>query len=92
MLLRTFSLSHPEELKKVDVYAFALIAFYIFFDTKPWEIENTDEIQDKVLQSERPLFPDSEENELKDLIQRCWHQDPRKRPTFDGIIEYLRNI
>ena len=24
---------------------------------------------------------------MVDLINRCWHQDPRMRPTFEQIIE-----
>jgi len=24
---------------------------------------------------------------MVDLISRCWHQDPRMRPTFEQIIE-----
>lgn len=26
---------------------------------------------------------------LRDLVERCWHQDPAKRPSFEEIVKVL---
>ena len=26
---------------------------------------------------------------LKELVERCWHQDPSKRPSFEEIVKVL---
>ena len=26
---------------------------------------------------------------LRDLVERCWHQDPAKRPSFEEIVKIL---
>ena len=93
MLLTSFKFAHPEGfLKKIDVYAFAMIAYYIWFETKPWGKHNLEEIQAKVLKSERPSFPESKDEEIKDLIQKCWQQDPHERPTFKNVFDTLKNV
>lgn len=30
--------------------------------------------------------------ELSTLIERCWHGDPAQRPSFDSVVESLREI
>ena len=38
--------------------------------------------------------PDKIENipeNYQELIQKCWKQDPNERPTFDEIVEILKN-
>ena len=85
-------MAHPGELKKVDVYAFSLIAYYIVFGNKPWGVDKPDEMQTKVLKSRRPSFPEGADKEMKDLIQKCWDQDPQNRPTFKEIIDQMNSF
>lgn len=40
-------------------------------------------------QHERPPIPKRLEPSLKDLINRCWHPDPNKRPSFERILQEL---
>jgi hypothetical protein len=29
---------------------------------------------------------------LRDLMQRCWNQDPRLRPSFTAILNQIKGI
>jgi hypothetical protein len=29
---------------------------------------------------------------LRDLMQRCWNQDPRQRPSFTAILNQIKSI
>jgi len=40
-----------------------------------------------VIAGKRPSMPSNCPAMMVDLINRCWHQDPRMRPTFEQIIE-----
>lgn len=41
--------------------------------------------------NESPLKPDSIPDHYWTLIQQCWDQDERKRPSFAEITEILKN-
>lgn len=92
MLLRaTFNRHQNNQLmdyKMVDVYAFGMIAYYVWTGGKPWDGLNENEIESKVLQNERPdLEDDKEMTHL--LIKRCWDSFPEKRPHFHEIKDSL---
>ena len=43
--------------------------------------------------NERPILPkDTVRPEFRDLIEKCWHQDPTKRPTSSEVVQYLDQI
>lgn len=37
--------------------------------------------------NERPEIPDTCPKKLRQLIERCWHKDPKQRPSFQEILE-----
>ena len=78
--------------KKVDVYAYSLVIYYVVTGLKPWSQIGPSEIEELVLNGERPDFPDNKliENSRK-LIVDCWDRDPTNRPDFDTIIAILSN-
>lgn len=41
-------------------------------------------------ESYRPLIPSHTPVAIKELIVRCWDGDPKKRPSFDEILKYLK--
>ena len=80
------------QLKKVDVYAYAVVLFQIVTGIKPWESLTPHEIQLKVLSNCRPEFPETcLDKSKKALIQYCWNQDPHERPSFHEIVDNLNN-
>jgi hypothetical protein len=41
---------------------------------------------EKVIDGERPSFPDYVDPRLRKLVERCWHKEPSCRPTFNVIV------
>lgn len=79
----------------VDVYSFGMILYELATCRFPFEGLKSHEIFNLVSSGRRPeLPPNLEGTPLKDLIQRCWDQDPNKRPNFDQIYNmfYMRNV
>lgn len=77
----------------VDVYAFALIAYEIVVGKEPFfengkSIKFTD-IFKKIPNGERPIFDTNIQDKMKELIEKCWSQDPKDRPSFDDVFEKL---
>jgi len=71
-----------------DVYAFGIIANEMFslklpFDdteyTYLWQLEK------KIIEGMRPSIPENVPLAMRNLIQKCWHADPQKRPSFSII-------
>jgi serine/threonine protein kinase len=48
--------------------------------------------EERILQGERPKIPVDCLPDLKDLIERCWSQDPKDRPPIDEIMKSLSLI
>ncbi|OHT07390.1 hypothetical protein TRFO_24404 [Tritrichomonas foetus] len=74
---------------KVDVYAFAILCYYVVTTMIPWEGKNSNQIMYAVCEKERPDFPIYVTDNYISLIKRCWDDDPSKRPTFQQIVEEL---
>lgn len=79
--------------KAGDVYAFGVILYEILFPGEPpFKGCSFCSIITKVSRGERPTFPDSNNSEAyKDLITRCWAQEEYNRPTFEQIVEELKD-
>eukprot|EP01090_Pellita_catalonica_P010232 TRINITY_DN21698_c0_g1_i1.p1 TRINITY_DN21698_c0_g1~~TRINITY_DN21698_c0_g1_i1.p1 ORF type:complete len:464 (-),score=80.03 TRINITY_DN21698_c0_g1_i1:38-1318(-) len=76
---------------KVDVYSFGVIMWELiskgekFFGHVSWWYK----IEDMVQSGERPPIPESCMPEYKALLERCWQNDPQKRPEFSDIVQAL---
>lgn len=82
---------HSDYSKASDVYAFSIILYEIITNIKPFKNFNFFNIPLKVKEGYRPEFTKEIPQSYKDLIISCWNRDPLKRPTFDEIVEKLRN-
>lgn len=93
----TILYSSPEALfdgeytKSGDVYSFSMIIYEIITSEKPFDKLKFSELTRNLTKGERPKFNDMIPDAYKDLIDRCWSQEPLKRPTFDQIVEELRS-
>ena len=91
--------SSPEELelnkcdKPSDVYSFAMIVYEMLNKKIPFdEISNKNRVFDEVVnKGNRPKITVDLPNCYHRLIERCWSQDPNDRPTFDEIVQILKN-
>ncbi|KAK8843739.1 hypothetical protein M9Y10_024807 [Tritrichomonas musculus] len=73
---------------KMDVYSYSLILFEIltaktgqkpvYKGTRPYEV--------------RPNTSNLENNAQKELIEKCWSEDPAKRPEFKDIVKKIGEI
>ena len=81
---------HYEYSKAVDVYAFGLIVFEIVTTEVPFKDTSYIALMGKIADGERPEIKGTTES-YKALIEKCWSQNPGDRPTFDQIIETLKN-
>ena len=77
--------------KPIDVFSFAMVVYEIITEDEPFAGYNPLQIVEKTLKNERPEFNKPIAECYRNLIERCWSQEPGKRPTFDEIVEELEN-
>lgn len=87
-----FPLDHDPE--KADVYSYAITLYEMVAKRMPFAMDGTatckwtaKELSDFVVKGGRPSWEGTNvDDKIKDLIERCWDQDPKKRPTFGELI------
>ena len=57
---------------------------------KPYQNDDYFNLINLIQQKQRPKFNKEIPAAYKDLIERCWSQDPRDRPTFEEIMKELK--
>lgn len=77
----------PHYTFKVDVYSFGVMLWEMITARQPYKGLTAMQVAFAVTQNkERPKFPKDTPVKLKKFIQKCWHQNPDKRPTFAKIV------
>lgn len=79
--------------KASDVYAFGMCLWEMFTREIPFDGWTPFHIRDAVLEGERPPLPRSYDclPVIRDIVQRCWSDDPAARPTFEELERRLRS-
>jgi serine/threonine protein kinase len=77
--------------QKSDVYSFAMTCYEVITGHMPFEGHDKHDY-DIVLRGERPTLPGDPYSFFNTLVTKCWHQDPRERPTFTDILEDLKTL
>lgn len=83
--------------KKVDVYSFAILMYEILTNSIPYpnlenrEIADFNFISKVVNENYRPKFDVPIKKSFRELIERCWSNNPSERPSFDEIFDKLSN-
>lgn len=84
--------SKSEYSKASDVYAFGMIVFEIMTKNNIFDGVNYNFLKmHEVCNGYRPEFKVKIPDSYRNLIERCWSQDPKKRPSFDEILEELKH-
>ena len=76
-----------------DIFSFAMI-LYEFYSGCPPFVNGTSkqQIAKNIAAGERPDENKLPEGPIKELIKKCWSEDPKMRPSFNEIIEdYIIN-
>ena len=83
-----------------DVYAFGITMYELWTRLEPYKGEDQDAVVRDVARPpptamrmiwKRPVLPEGHDvpAPVVDLMERCWHQDPKQRPTFREISSSL---
>ena len=90
----TASCMAPEEHRNevistaVDVYSYGVMLWEMLTRGIPFEGRDPVQIIYAVaMKGERPTIPEGTPSALEALIERCWAQDPKDRPTFSEIVD-----
>ncbi len=78
--------------EKSDIYSLGILFWEIFMkDSLPYKDieENCFLIGESNAWEKRPLFKEPFDNNIKNLIEKCWHKNPEERPEIKKIIEKL---
>lgn len=79
-------LKQPYDLKS-DIYSFGMLLWTLYSQKEPYEtFERTWDVVPFVIQGNREKIPDTCSSDLRALIETCWDQDPKLRPTIDLVV------
>lgn len=74
--------------EKVDIYSFGMVLYEMASNLTPFH--NFDHrLLNTFAKRQRPIIPDECEESLKILIEKCWNENPKLRPTPVQILGSL---
>lgn len=79
--------------EKSDVYSFGVILWELITLQQPWSGLNAAQVVGAVgFQNRRLQIPKDVKPEIAAIIEACWANDPRKRPSFASIMDLLKPL
>uniref|UniRef100_A0A0D6QVQ8 non-specific serine/threonine protein kinase n=1 Tax=Araucaria cunninghamii TaxID=56994 RepID=A0A0D6QVQ8_ARACU len=79
--------------EKCDVYSFGVILWELSTLQQPWGGMNPMQVVGAVgFQHRRLDIPNDMDPMIADIIRRCWHNDPKLRPSFAEIMTALKSL
>ena len=79
--------------ESADVYAYGVILYEIFTQKEFFgEFTFMSAMEDALIAGKRPEIPNTLHDDFVNIIERCWNQEPEKRPSFEEILSIWKNI
>lgn len=75
--------------KSGDVYSFSMVSYILLTNQEPYE--NYFDLTKAIYSQKRPEFNCPISECYKNLITRCWSENPSDRPSFNEIVDILKN-
>ncbi len=73
------------------MYAFGVMINEMLAKEPPFSGRGVGEIRTTVLSGGRPDASLSAPRVLQDVVTKCWDQDPAARPSFEKILDLLKD-
>ena len=79
------------ESKSADVFAFAMVVVEVFTGKVPFEGQKDEAVVLQISRGGRPAMPTNAQAAgftvgVWRLLESCWYQNPKKRPTMDEVM------
>ncbi|OHS92886.1 hypothetical protein TRFO_12271 [Tritrichomonas foetus] len=93
----TFNYMAPEVIRstyytfKIDVFSYGMMLWEILMCEVPFQQLKQIEMCEKIVNGIRPVIPLGTPDELSELIQMCWDDNPAARPSFSEILTLMKN-
>jgi len=79
--------------EKCDVFSYGVILWELCTLLQPWEGMNAMQVVGAVgFQNRRLDIPDNIDPAIAEIIVKCWHTDPKLRPSFADIMAALKPL
>ncbi|KAL5225145.1 hypothetical protein ABZP36_011784 [Zizania latifolia] len=79
--------------EKSDVYSYGVILWELVTQKIPWENLNSMQVIGAVgFMNHRLDIPSETDPQWASLIMSCWESDPQRRPSFQELLERLREL
>ncbi|KAL0457502.1 UNVERIFIED_CONTAM: putative serine/threonine-protein kinase SIS8 [Sesamum latifolium] len=79
--------------EKSDVYSFGVILWELVTQKIPWESLNSMQVIGAVgFMNQRLEIPKDVDPQWASIIESCWHSEPRCRPSFQELVEKLKEL
>uniref|UniRef100_A0A5B7AWS8 non-specific serine/threonine protein kinase n=1 Tax=Davidia involucrata TaxID=16924 RepID=A0A5B7AWS8_DAVIN len=79
--------------EKSDVYSYGVILWELATEKIPWDNLNSMQVIGAVgFMNQRLEIPKEVDPQWASIIESCWHNEPQCRPTFQELLEKLKDM
>ncbi|KAG8370526.1 hypothetical protein BUALT_Bualt14G0126000 [Buddleja alternifolia] len=79
--------------EKADIYSYGVILWELVTQKIPWDSLNSMQVIGAVgFMNQRLEIPTDVDPQWASLIESCWHSEPKSRPSFQELMEKLKDL